>query len=249
MNILKSCVLLSKKAYKNKKYDCGVNTTKEHWHEIENSAFFTCWVDNNFFIVFRGSNDIKDWIDNLEFAQIKTIKGRKYHKGHYEQYLNLKNYIIDELKNALSANNINKIYFTGHSLGGSLATIAISDLISEKSSLLKDYPNFKNIIASYTFGSNKNMNRKAKNFFNKNISESIRCVNGDDVVPKLPAKYFPFMFYFHVSNKLQLGKKEKWYHPIIHPITNIVGDINDHFKNKYVESVEKYLAKKEKESK
>ena len=78
--------------------------------------------DETIYVVFRGSEDIANWIDNIRitFTDYPYCDGCEVHKGWYETYQN----VIDKIMADVSALNVifpnYKVLVTGHSLGTSI---------------------------------------------------------------------------------------------------------------------------------
>lgn len=233
MEKIQKCMLLSQKAYKGKygKTNIDKEITGVTWYtDIE---FYTCYdSQNNLYIVFKGSSGLRDWIDNLDFLFKKDGKF-KIHSGHLEQFKKVKN----EIFALVAEHHINyqtKIYVTGHSLGGSLAHI--TGLM-----LVRHFPYLTNFLHIYSYGANKCFNYKTVKWYNKHVQYSTRVVNNDDIVPKLPPKtslfgLFKNMSFFHVKNKVRIGKKQPWWY-IFRIFKNIKGDIKSHYPQEYVKNL------------
>lgn len=116
----------------------------------------------------------------------------KIHQGFYNQYKHLEQDIDEEIKNYMENKDRNKernkekdknnkkevnIIFSGHSLGGALATI------SSLTYSLK-YPDLN--IACITFGSPRVGDKSFATYFNNIVKESYRFVNDNDPVPCIP---------------------------------------------------------------
>lgn len=79
---------------------------------------------------FRGSQDLENWIVNLQFA--KTVpygdnKG-KVHSGFYHGYLDMKPMLLPYIRALMQRFGSANILCTGHSLGGAMAQLAAVDL-------------------------------------------------------------------------------------------------------------------------
>lgn len=144
--------------------------------------------------VFRGSNQIIDWIHDLLICKRDVDGGGRVHLGFYKSlfaydlYNNLEK---DYLKLVNDYPNYN-IYITGHSLGAGLATLFsyfITDLLDKNITLI-------------TFASPRVGNKKwANNFELKPNLRHYRFVNKKDIVTAIP--YFNF---YHVGNCVEICK-------------------------------------------
>lgn len=139
-------------------------------------------------IAFKGSSSIKDFFYNINTTLITTedIKG-KIHKGFYE--LLAKGNTVDKLSNLIeNYPDETKVVFTGHSLGGALASLMASYCQNKFGS---------DKISLVTFGSPRVGNYN----FSTTITNSNRIINDKDPVSLLP---FPPR-YTHLSPRQLLG--------------------------------------------
>jgi len=186
--------------YEGKYGDYPIKLSKT-WYDINGVQWYTCEKDDTLYICIQGSrankDNNKDWKDNLNFKQIKSpgIKSHKFHEGHYEQTLVIYRQIIKLYK------SYKNVYICGHSLGGALAQILAMLMSYSKIRIPKT-------VRVITEGAPRSMNYSAARWFNKNISESIRIVNGDDPVTKVPFRITLFWMYWHVKGKMQIGTKK-----------------------------------------
>lgn len=129
--------------------------------------------DQNFTILaFRGTKGLEGWISNLDLFQVEWENGGLVHRGFQKDFME----IWGDVENALKSTEPPYL-FTGHSLGGALATLAASLFPPD---------------ALYTFGSPKVGDMR----FVQNLSgfPIYRVVNGKDLVPTLPPSRIPFDF-------------------------------------------------------
>jgi predicted lipase len=169
-------------------------------------------------VTFRGSDGTSDWLDN--FKAIKHLfwidkKVAFVHYGFYEQFNTIKDELLKELKNR----NDNKIIFTGHSLGGALATLAAYH-----------YEYNVSFLGCVTFGSPRVGSSVFVDEFEKRVNYSIRYVYGEDTVCKVPTWWMGFR---HVASKIRLGRtsfKEK----LLFIPRKIFGNPFDHKPERYL---------------
>lgn len=192
-NVCVLCAYLSKLAY----YDpvqlfndiyTGLDVTFVTDTRYDAQAY--CWNWNDMlFVVFRGtssSHDIRIDIDLrlVSFNPNNTNNEVKVHNGFLKQFNGIKSQLDELLTNHIKINKIRRIIFTGHSLGGALATLAAYHYASSK---LND-----NILHScITFGSPKVGNKSFSHDFDSlvDLTTSDRFENKDDVVCWFPLHY------------------------------------------------------------
>ena len=166
---------------------------------------------NYIIFAFRGTDSGTDWLIISEF---KDAYGG-VHYGFNRAYFSLYNKIQAYFKNVIipkyKKQNVDpeKIprYYTGHSLGGALATVAV--LIQENSEIksLGNYSDnaFQNL---YTFGSPRVFDKYLGNKFNALFLEkTFRFVNNNDIVTKLPLKANG---YIHVGRLIYIDRNGKF---------------------------------------
>jgi len=170
-------------------------------------------------IAFRGTvfNSIKNWATNLSFAKKSASKigaKGKVHGGFMKGYNQMEADVLKALKLAKADCKRCKIYITGHSLGGALATIAAAKLIGN------GHISPKRTVV-YHFGSPRVGDKTFARWFEKNIPNSWRVTHGYDIVPTVPPSGFGFqhiqreVYYPHVSRDFYIcnnGGEDKQCH-------------------------------------
>lgn len=133
-------------------------------------------------VVFRGTEkNIEDWLTNLHARPIYPKNNSthdsenmsKVHGGFYNAYASVKGDIEKALARLIKEYDV-PIFFTGHSQGGALATIASREL-----GQVQDYENS----ACYTFGCPRVANYSYFEFMKTPV---YRIVNSSDIVPTIP---------------------------------------------------------------
>jgi hypothetical protein len=147
------------------------------------------WTANEDHVVlaFCGTNDIRDWITNIQFAMVPEGTG-KAHRGFVEALDAIWSIFFTKVKSHTDAGR--KLWITGHSLGGALANLVARRL-----------PTSMKPVGVYTFG----QPRVGDTTFSKKYKESKikhhRFVNNKDIVPTVPSRFipgaFPPAFYTH----------------------------------------------------
>jgi len=131
-------------------------------------------------VSFRGtqtSNPI-DWIQNagLMLRSFPDLPGR-VHSGFYYAMKSLLKNVIIEVKQMLDTSSVKKIYFTGHSKGGALASLSAM--------MFQLDPSLPNVTSVTTFASVKFADSEFRNAYNALLDQS-SFENYLDIIPFLP---------------------------------------------------------------
>lgn len=146
----------------------------------------------HFAIVFRGSESIKDWYYDLQVYKHNLKDDIWVHSGFYNQLHtdNIHLCIIQKIKCILDSHPDFKIYVTGHSLGGALATLFGYMLSFE----------FDNLITVVSFASPRIGNKPwKKSFESKQNLVHFRVTNNRDLITATPT-----INYYHVGTDIRL---------------------------------------------
>jgi triacylglycerol lipase len=133
-------------------------------------------------IAFRGTEPtkLKDLLTDAELTMVSGPLG-KVHEGFWESLEG----IWDKLERAIASRQDGKrpIWFTGHSLGGALAQLAVARLIKE------DRP----AQGLYTYGAPRCGDTRFASQFNRLARQSsFRVVNEADIIPDVAPKFLGF---------------------------------------------------------
>ena len=121
--------------------DCRFKVVKP----FDASSSQGCIVGHDEFVaaVFRGTDEIADWLDNLNVMPVSGPFGM-VHKGFYEALMDIWPGMRKELRVMRTHDKFRRpLWLAGHSLGGAMATLAASQLVED------DEPFY----GVYTFGS------------------------------------------------------------------------------------------------
>lgn len=136
----------------------------------EGAQGFVAANDKSIIIALRGTDEIQDWIDNLTFNQVNAYGG-KVHTGFALQLRGIWPSLIDAVQ---TYHDNQKVWITGHSLGGALATLVARPLLQKY-----EIPS-----QVYTYGAPRVFDSAAAAAFQAPMK---RFVNSGDIVPHLPA--------------------------------------------------------------
>lgn len=145
-------------------------------------------------VAFRGTRTLKieDWIVDIQCK----MNGKGIHEGFYDAFMPL----LPDI--SCFANGLPTV-FTGHSLGGALATVALNEAYSvlEGASLV-------------TFGSPRVGNGMFAAGMNMKLDRARRYVHGLDIVPNLPME---ILGYEHVSQACFLKRMPRPFLNVLTP--------------------------------
>ncbi len=164
---------------------------------------FVAWTDDGtVYLAIRGTESGDDWIENFEFLKQKYgfVKYYGYvERGFHGIYKSMRDDIQTKLKNVP---NPKSLYITGHSLGSSLSTLSVPDIIANT-----DFTSDNT--KQYNFASPKVGDSKFADAYDNNNVVTYRIVNLCDIVPDLPKSISFWDGYEHieqlVSFKAQYG--------------------------------------------
>ena len=161
-------------------------------------------VENNKIIIsFRGSSNIHNWLDNIQFGHIYPYKNYpevSVDKGFYKAYSYVRDDINKFVQEQIISHPSYHILITGHSLGGALSTMAafesiyLENIKSENIELL-------------TYGSPRLGNQEFKQYMQKMVF-SWRTTHNYDIVPHVPEE---FLDYIHISHEVWYNKDNSHY--------------------------------------
>ena len=151
---------------------------------------YTCKYKDSLVFAFRGTESFRDVLSDLNMfrthlsiPKVDLQCSPKVHSGFLTQFNTVKDEMSAEIQlYREKPQNDNHLIFTGHSLGGALATISTVYYGLQ-------YPDMN--ITCITFGSPRVGNNDFVNLFDNRVNESHRLVNEDDPVPMGPT---PFRF-------------------------------------------------------
>ncbi|MEU9405734.1 lipase family protein [Streptomyces sp. NPDC048281] len=194
---------------------------------------------------FRGTEpvQIKDWLTDASTPPAPGPAGIGYvHYGFAEALASILPTVRAAVQELRSDGQ--RVYFTGHSLGGALAMLAAARIALEEPKLAAD--------GVYTFGQPRTCDRLLAAACNKGLKDRVfRFVNNNDIVPTLP----PEPAFTHVAALRYLDHTGRLHTtvPALAKLTDktagLTADIfapasdgiRDHFMTSYLTALEKNL--------
>ena len=191
-------------------------------------------------IAFRGTNELADWLDNINAFSTRRLFG-SFHRGFYQSVMDVWEPIEAEV---LAYQEVKRrpVWFTGHSLGGAMATVAAAIYIHD------DRP-FSGV---YTFGQPRCMDRETSRTFNMEAKgRFFRFQNNNDIVTRVPAR---LMGYSHVGNCIYISEDKElcddpgfWFRFLDRATGALeaireegIDAVEDHDMEKYLDAIEKW---------
>lgn len=159
------------------------------WDAKTSTYLYFGQMDNTYIIAYEGSQDLTDWMIDLEISKLipyKNYPTAKVHYGFWQAYTSIR----DKLYQSLKQYNIANLFITGHSLGGALSTITALDIAEELG-----YSN----ISMINFGSPRVGNSDYVAIFQQYLKDYYRITHGSDPIPRLPPTLLGFS---HIGNEI-----------------------------------------------
>lgn len=131
---------------------------------------FAAFANDVLLVSFRGTDNLTDWLYNLDIGQEKRPYGG-VHRGFFAGFQRLE----PKLRGLLANAGNRKVWLTGHSLGGAIASIAAAEI---------DIPTLAGV---YTFGQPRSFEAAAAAVFDNRLAgRHVRFVNNRDLVTRIP---------------------------------------------------------------
>ena len=212
IKLLETCAYLSNKVY-------DQDDTKIITFEWDAQCMIEKSHNDELYIAFRGTSSIQDMLQDLKISRLepKFLPACKVHQGALEQYVAIRPHLLSLFKTN------RKIYFTGHSLGAMIATIASLDY---------GY-NYTGEVYCVTFGSPRVGDKTFCTYFKRYVKNSYRCVFNNDII-----SYTPSCLRFRHIDKLVICKNKSL--KMKKRQFSCWMSINDHSMQNYINSIQNY---------
>ena len=218
--------------------DTGFKSVTGFNHKSSQSAVIE--HDDYICLAFRGTDEIKDWFDNLNGFATKQLFG-EFHRGFWDATEDVWVDMMDKLEQCMKEKK-RPVFFTGHSLGGAMATVAASKFINE------DRP----FTSVYTFGQPRAVTRDTSRVLNSECkSRYFRFHNNNDIVTRIPARLMGYSHvgeYFYISEEEEIHRDPGFWFRFVDNVDGIFSSITeegidafkDHDMSKYLAFVKKW---------
>jgi hypothetical protein len=165
----------------------GVSKNSAQAALVEHETYLT--------LVFRGTDEGNDWIDNLNAFPEQALFGA-FHRGFLHSVLDIWDPLFERYSE-LYGQKRRGLFLTGHSLGGAMATVASSILIQQDMCFT----------STYTFGQPRVVTRDTARVYNVEAKDkTYRFQNNNDIVTRAPARV---MGYSHVGTFLYITQERQ----------------------------------------
>ena len=145
-------------------------------------------------LAFRGTQQVVDLATDLWFGPTyhAAAPSSRVHKGFRRAYEEVRTKMLEEI----DRRHPSRVFVTGHSLGGAIATFAALDIAQEDDNIS---------VTMYNFGSPRVGDLGFATFYNEHVDDSFRVVAPGDPVTELPSRVSWPVAYRHVNHERPLG--------------------------------------------
>jgi triacylglycerol lipase len=204
---------------------------------------FVAGNDKMVLVAFRGTEPekLRDWMTDVDIPLVDFLGG-KAHAG----FARAITYVWDDMLAAIKSmqTNAQSLWFTGHSLGAALATLAAARLRLESDTAVNGL---------YTFGSPRVGDADLAMRFNQDFrSRNFRYVNNADVVTRVASRALGYrdvgtFLFFDKTGSIQSDMH--WWNLFLNTVEGNMDDLlsgkvaplDDHFIANYIANAEKNL--------
>ena len=163
---------------------------------VEHADYFT--------LAFRGTDELRDWLDNANLLATTTDYG-EFHRGFHGATERIwpQIYTYYQQRRSQVRKDDHKpkgLFLTGHSLGGAMAIVAAAQLVHHD----------VGFTGVYTFGQPRAVRPRTADLLTLRAHNRIhRFQNNNDVVPRVPAR---MMGYSHCGNYMHIMQNKTIVH-------------------------------------
>jgi triacylglycerol lipase len=174
---------------------------KELWLLEESEPFaFVAWSRNaELYLVIRGTESVEDWAVDADYPMTDygLVSGYgRVHKGFYSVYASMSAAVRKAVSDACAqlGGTPEALFITGHSLGSSLATLSVPDVLAHT----PVHPDEMRI-KQYNLASPRTGDTGFAAAYNANGVVTYRMVNSTDLVPEVPPSIIGADIFEHIG--------------------------------------------------
>ena len=193
-------------------------------------------------LVFRGTDEIADWLDSLNAVSTKKLFG-VFHKGFYNAVEDVWQ-PMEEITAKYQQIKKRSVWFCGHSLGGAMATIAAARYLTK----------LRDVAGIYTFGQPRCLGRKTAKKLNSKVKTYYRFQNNNDIVTKFPSAILGYKHagdFIYITEEGELHKSASKLFMLFDGVKGTLNGfrkkkfdyIDDHGCRQYLQAIEKWGVK------
>lgn len=247
LKLATTLALLAKEAYKSppnldpSKYGFTLQKFIQN-SETDTQAYIATGEAGEVVVSFRGTSGIKDAFSDLLVVKCRLPRkkfifiGPRVHFGFSNAYESVRKQVIESVKSLANPNS--KLYVTGHSLGGALATLGALDLSQT----------LKREVSMYNIGSPRVGNHSFEKLYRKRVPNSWRVVNDEDIITTIPKlNYHHIGRLAHINGAGNLELEPSFMERVIDRLDDLLEMINlealqDHCSRFYTEALTRSMA-------
>lgn len=152
-------------------------------------------------LVFRGTENIQDWLINARLKMGPWLAGGNVHEGFRDALATVWERVQTALQEVANA----PLFLSGHSLGAALATLAASELRASGRLPVATYTYGSPYVGDAAFGTTLD------------LQHLYRVVNDRDVVSTVPPPFPPLLDYVHHGVLHKIGASNPPHNILDHP--------------------------------
>ena len=175
----------------------GVNSEPKYYHDATSGVDAYSWLQGRtLHFVFRGTSSLTDAKIDIEQQRTNLLPDNTsilVHSGFCKQLLAIQTQMLMEIEQLSSM--IDAVHFSGHSLGGAVATLAAGAL----SYACKEMHDCR--VICHTVGSPRVGNKEFVSWWSSRVDESLRVQNFKDPIPLFPLN----CLYTHIHGALMIN--------------------------------------------
>ncbi len=170
-----------------------------HFLKQDEPFAFVAWSrDSEIYLVIRGTESVEDWVVDISAGLTDYELVPSYGRVH-EGFLRVYASMAPAVREAVSAacrqvQTPEALFVTGHSLGSSLATLAVPDLLENTPVDVRDAR-----VKQYNLASPRTGDSTFAARYNANGAVTYRVVNSTDLVPEVPPAILGEEIFEHVG--------------------------------------------------